>query len=144
MQITGQFLVAKDWRDVDVRQFKARWPNFHPSEFASDDFSLKLHVEFMDKLQRIRTRAGFPFWITSGYRTKAHNRRVGGGKRSQHMFGRAGDIALRRASDGPLLERVAREEGMTGIGRYPGKLFIHVDNRVLPRGRKHIAVWGRW
>ena len=144
MQIIGEYLVAKDWRDVHVGQFKKRWPNFHPSEFASDDFSLRLNVGFMDKLQRIRTRAGFPFWVTSGYRTKAHNRRVGGSKNSQHPKGRAGDIALRRLSDGPKLERLAIQEGMTGIGRYPGKLFIHLDNRVLRRGRNRPAFWGRW
>jgi peptidase M15-like protein len=128
-------------RDLFGNQtWRERWPNFQPYELCSPDTkALKISTEFLDALQRVRIRFDRFMNMTSVYRTEAHNRRVGGVTGSQHVKGLAGDCALLRPSHGPLLERLAREEGMTGIGRYPKKRFIHMDMRP---GKS--ATWGRW
>ena len=84
----------------------------------------------MQVLQAIRDHFGAPVVITSGYRTAAHNRAVGGAVYSQHQYGRAADI---RVSGVPVEQLAAYAEtllpGTGGIGRYPSKGFVHVDVR---------------
>lgn len=48
-------------------------------------------------LQPIRDKYGKPIIVSSGYRSEALNKAVGGSKTSQHRFGQAADI---KASDG--------------------------------------------
>lgn len=43
-------------------------------------------------LQPIRNRCGFPVWVSSGYRSAAVNKAVGGSATSQHCRGQAADI----------------------------------------------------
>lgn len=84
-----------------------------------------------------------PIPILSGYRTPAHNRKVGGAKFSQHTQGRALDmrppagLALDEFYD--IITRIAhgrRDLGIRGLGLYPS--FVHMDVREGER----IAVWG--
>lgn len=94
---------------------------------------VKLDMELVYLLQRIRDRVGKPVKIISGYRSYWHNRKVGGAPKSQHLYGKAADIKVRgiRPID---LARIAEQEGAEGIGVYP--VWVHVD----VRGYK--ARWG--
>lgn len=125
----------------DIAPSEWRWPNFTPVEVACKVTGLvplqvaRFHST-MDALQRCRDQLQEPLFLLSMYRTPAHNRRVGGVINSQHLVGGAGDIVvsphgLRR------LDRIARLQGFTGIGRYPSRGFIHADTRP---GRH--ATWG--
>ena len=86
-------------------------------------------------LQAIREHFGKPVVITSGYRTAAHNAKVGGSKSSQHLLGRAADIQVQ----GVAVEAVAAYAEVLmpdwgGVGRYPVKPgratgWVHVDTR---------------
>ncbi len=76
-----------------------------------------------------------PVVITSGYRTAAHNKSVGGAAYSQHLYGRAADI---RVQGIPVEQLAAYAEtclpGTGGIGRYPPRAgravgWVHVDTR---------------
>ena len=58
--------------------------------------NLKLLCE--NVLEPIREMVGRPIIITSGYRSPALNKAVGGSKTSQHMFGQAADIIVKGAS----------------------------------------------
>lgn len=106
--------------------------SFRAKEFACKDGTDPLFVdsELVQVLQAIRDHFGAPVVITSGYRTAAHNRAVGGAVYSQHQYGRAADI---RVSGVPVEQLAAYAEtllpGTGGIGRYPAKGFVHVDVR---------------
>lgn len=113
------------------------WPNFKPKEIACKDGSLMIDTEAMDKLQALRERIGRPLVITSGYRSPAHNAKVGGAPRSRHMMGLAFDIIV-AGHDPHEMEAEAREVGFHGIGRYPDKGFLHVDARP----EAEAATWG--
>lgn len=43
-------------------------------------------------LDPVREAYGKPIYVNSGYRCEAHNRKVGGVPRSQHLVGQAADI----------------------------------------------------
>ena len=87
-------------------------------------------------LQCIREHFGKAVTITSGYRTAAHNAKVGGAKSSQHLLGRAADIRVQGIS---VEDVAAYAESLMpdwgGVGRYPVKAgratgWVHVDTRA--------------
>ncbi len=77
-----------------------------------------------------------PVRILSAYRDPAHNRRVGGASRSQHVAGLAADILSPR----PTLEQVRALRIWTGIGvnRRDGTIR-HLDRR--PGSPQRPTVW---
>ena len=87
--------------------------------------------------ERIRLEVGAPIRVNSAYRTRQYNVRVGGSRRSQHIEGRALDLAVpRNLALWKFLEivlAVTRQPGslLRGIGVYPS--FIHIDIRPSPR-----------
>tara|TARA_R100000655_G_scaffold20402_1_gene42065 strand:+ start:396 stop:779 length:384 start_codon:yes stop_codon:yes gene_type:complete len=78
---------------VKNRRIFLRW--FKLEEFNSPDDPLsykKMEEEVLKRLDFARELANIPFKITSGYRTKEHNRKVGGVPNSSHCKGLAADI----------------------------------------------------
>ena len=102
--------------------------NFKLREFECKDGShlVKVDSKLVDKLQKLRDRLGKPVIITSGYRTAAHNKKVGGAPKSQHLYGTAVDIKVNGMTPKQILPH-AEAVGFTGIGLYSG--HIHVDVR---------------
>lgn len=110
------------------------------SEFDSPDQpgsgQAKMSEDFIRRLDRVRAAVGFPMLITSGYRTEAHNAKVGGVPGSAHTKGLAADI--RAITDGQkrAIARAAIAQGIKRIGW--GATFIHLDiDGTKPQG----VVW---
>ncbi len=107
--------------------------NFYEDEFYSPDTkSAKMNMEFMYKLQRLRTIVDVEFTITSGYRSEAYNAIVKGGSQSQHLLGNAVDIDHQR------WDAVTRYRFLTAalslgfsVGIY--QKHFHVDNRMTTK-----------
>ena len=101
---------------------------FYYSEFASPDVpnsGTKMHPKFLDKLYIARAMAGIPFTITSGYRSRAHNKKVGGVPNSSHLKGVACDIVANNSKDRGIILVSLLNAGFTRIGISDN--FIHVD-----------------
>jgi hypothetical protein len=97
-------------------------------------------VELADAFETIRAACGHvPLRVLSGYRTPEHNRRVGGARASQHVEGRALDLAPPKgwsvARFWGVIRGLTEETWVNGLGRYP--TFVHVDVRKSPR----LVVW---
>lgn len=109
---------------------KDRWPNFSTPELACNcgrfcKGEYYHDVDFLDRLQAMRTDVGRPFVINSGHRCTLWNASVGGAARSKHKE-IAADISLNRHDPAQLLT-AALKVGFNGIGF--GASFIHVDRR---------------
>lgn len=132
----------------------SRW--FHVAEFNCRS-GASYPVEWHDRLQAlcsqldvIRGLWGGPLLVVSGYRDPRYNERIGGAQRSQHMEGRAADIAPMVGHDnmGPsvdglygMIERAIARGDLPlvgGVGYYPGR-WMHVDVRPIVGG--HVARW---
>ena len=110
---------------------------FTLEEFACQETGEnEISEEFVHALDALRHEAGFPFVITSGYRSPRHSLEAkkpnGGG---QHTTGRAADIAVSGGVQRYLLVAAAIELGFSGIGVAKG--FVHVDTRTTTP-----VIWG--
>lgn len=114
-----------DWREVPTREWP--WPNFSPEEIAcKGSGALLADFDALCRLQGLRYLLGKPVHLNSAYRSEAHNKAVGGSPKSQHLLGRAFDIALpHHGFTRDELTAAARAIGFTGIGQY--RSFVHVD-----------------
>lgn len=112
--------------------------HFRLREFACKDGSLtpaavvaNLRV-LAEQLEVLRAKVARPIHITSGFRTPAYNRSVGGAPASQHVFGRAADIRVDELSPADLasaIESLIAEGAMLegGLGTY--RTWVHYDTR---------------
>lgn len=112
--------------------------NFSAQEFKCKDGSgvpiaLKANlVKLAVNLQVLRDYVKVPISITSGYRSPAHNKKIGGAKFSQHINATAADIkvvGMTPKQVAEVIEKLILENRMVqgGIGIY--KSWIHYDVR---------------
>lgn len=123
----------------------ARWPNFAPSELQDKENStLAMDGAFMDKLQALRTKMGFPFVINSGYRSVEHSIEKRKAQPGAHTTGKAADIMV-CSRDADRLIREAVRMGFTGIGiKQHGdhdKRFVHLDTVEDSRNFARPIIW---
>lgn len=112
--------------------------NFSLDEFKSKD-GASFPAEVMqnlsilaEQLQALRDHLGKPITVLSGYRSPAHNIKVGGAKESFHVKGMASDLQVAGMSPSELAEEIEGliKEGKMkqgGMGVYP--TFVHYDFR---------------
>ena len=102
---------------------------FEYSEFNSPDERdsyMNMDVAFLNKLSKARELAAIGFKITSGYRSPAHNAKVGGVPSSSHTIGRAVDIYAPTSTQKYIIINALLQVGFNRIG--VAKNFIHVDD----------------
>ena len=116
------------------------------SHFKLDEFKCKcgcdgnlISPNLVEVLEAIREDVEFPMVVTSGYRCKLHNTKVGGHKNSSHCLGLAADISCHHFLAG-LIIASAIKHGIKGIGISQqgdwGQRFIHLDI-----GHTEFALW---
>lgn len=101
-------------------------PHFSRWEFAEHGSGRQTPIDsrLVEILECLRAIDGRPLRIVSGYRSPSYNRRVGGAKRSQHLYGRAADLEPGRFTVGQALRC-----GATGVGYDRDGWVVHVDTR---------------
>jgi uncharacterized protein YcbK (DUF882 family) len=112
--------------------------NFSLNEFASADGTaptndvLKNLTELAKNLEVLRKHLGQPIRITSGFRSKEHNKKIGGALNSFHVLGMAADIKVAKMKPEEVAKAIELlikdgkiKEG--GLGIY--RTWIHYDIR---------------
>ena len=108
-------------------------PNFYVYELACRDGTeiFLVHPALLVLLEEIRSYFKRPVIVTSGYRTKTHNSRVGGKPDSAHLYGVAADIRI--IGTPPFdVQTFAEKLGVGGLGSYD--TWTHVD--VIGKDRR--------
>lgn len=117
--------------------------HFHLSEFNCHDGTLVPVVAYRALaglsrryLEQLRERFG-PVHITSGYRHAAYNAKIGGAKRSHHVYdwwpsSPAVDLTCENGTPAEWAAYLSAL-GMRGLGTYP--VHCHAD------ARRHKATW---
>lgn len=84
-------------------------------------------LEFVQKLQTLRNKYGFPMVIRSAARCPDHNTYVGGAPNSMHKQARAVDVEVLDDRERRRFVRLAMQHGWGGIGVYD--TYVHIDDR---------------
>ena len=105
--------------------------NFSVKEFRSRDGAdtILIDEKLVKLLQKMRDKYGV-INISSAYRTKSHNKKVGGVENSQHLYGLAADVTIADKSKLEDAAKYAEKIGFNGIGlddKY--QMFLHLDTR---------------
>ena len=104
------------YKHFDISEFRCR-------ETGEND----MKEEFIHMLDELRERCGFPFTITSGYRSTKHSIEVRKEQPGTHTQGIAADIAVTNGFQRMNIVHEALKMGFGGIGVAKG--FVHVDMR---------------
>lgn len=108
-----------------------------------DCTNLKMNRDFMESLDSLRGRCGFPFVISSAYRCPKHNQRVSSsGALGPHTTGRAVHILVAHEEAIRIIEE-CRAYGFTGIGvhQHGAGRYIHLDNLTESDGFHRPTIW---
>ena len=101
---------------------------FDISEFdCKETGENEMDYGFLESLDLLRDTCGFPFVITSGYRSPEHSVEKAKAKPGTHSKGIAADIKIANSAERFDLIDAALMQGFTGIGIH--KDFIHLDMR---------------
>jgi len=102
--------------------------------FQIEDFACQetgeneIRYDFVSALDDLRGVCGFPFIITSGYRSPTHSAEARKARPGQHTLGIAADIKVTGGAQRHAIVSNAIKLGIfKGIG--VAKTFIHVDTR---------------
>lgn len=151
--VNGQWLpyYKNDYRDTDpLSNFNQTWNNIKPflsklityapnptyKYFKANEI-VGLKTELVQKLDKMREECGFPFVITSGYRTQAQNDMLKDSvSDSAHVSGLAVDLAIKDSATRFKLITVALQNGITRIGI--GKDFVHLD---IDESKPQNCIW---
>ena len=112
-------------------------PHFHAREFRSrDGAEHPIDSRLIEMLELLRADlGGNPITITSGYRSPAHNARVGGARNSYHTRGMAADIRVANKTPQEVYDAATRlfpTAGGIGIYIRGGGGWVHIDSRPSP------------
>jgi uncharacterized protein YcbK (DUF882 family) len=112
---------------------------FEYEEFDSPDIQGSgqlMDTKLLNMIDEAREIYGKPIHVTSGYRTEAHNRKVGGVDSSSHLKGLAIDVACVRSDDRFKMLNALLEVGFNRIGI--AGTFIHVD---IDKNKSQNVIW---
>lgn len=112
--------------------------NFDLSEFESKDGAYMSDYVYnnvkraANNLQKLRDIYNRPIKITSAYRSKKHNKNIGGVPNSTHTLGLATDIQITNADTRSVYNHICTliDDGLLlegGVGLYDN--FVHYDIR---------------
>ena len=112
---------------------------FEYEEFDSPDVQGSgqlMDPKLLEMIDEVREIYGKPIRINSGYRTEAHNRKVGGVDSSSHIKGLAIDVSCTKSDDRFKMLTALIEVGFNRIG-IAGS-FIHVD---IDKDKSQNVIW---
>lgn len=108
-------------------------PHFRLGEFLHKGSTAELTPAILANIKNLAVKLEFirsaigdrPIHITSAFRTKAHNKAVGGARASYHLTGKAADIVVLGMSPRTVQSILRRAKWGGGLGCYWN--FTHVD-----------------
>jgi len=112
--------------------------------FSEDEFNHfdKMDKRFLEFLDDVRSLAGVAFVITSDYRTREDNQRVGGSATSAHLKGRAVDFVIRPWNGATYYGVIAAAVAVSSMPKWASH---GMELKVAPTPNRHIHIaWDGW
>jgi uncharacterized protein YcbK (DUF882 family) len=83
--------------------------------------------ELVRLLKQVERRFGRTPIVTSGYRSRKHNRKIRGARNSMHIHCKAADIQVQGVSKTKLAKYLRSLRGRGGVGTYCSTRSVHID-----------------
>lgn len=97
---------------------------------GSNEF--KIHLGLVGALELLEIKLGKKVKVRSAFRCEAQNEKVGGGRKSFHIYGKAAHIHVDGMTPQELFKRTREIEEIKGIGLNLDDNTVHVDLRETP------------
>ncbi len=113
-----------------------KYKNFTEDEFkCSHTGECHMDKNHMRKLQALRTEAGFPFIVSSGYRHPTHPIEASKNRAGEHSYGKGTDIEIGGWRADRLIQ-LSYKHGFTrrGIHQNGGAEYIHLGTGLPNEG----------
>jgi hypothetical protein len=95
---------------------------------ASADWKMNgLKHKLVRLMVKVQNHFGRPLHIVSGCRSRKYNRRIGGARRSQHLYCKAVDFSIPGVSKYRVAKFLRRLPGRGGVGLYCRSSYVHLD-----------------
>ena len=126
--VDGNFaMTLKSFDNGNWEKAIAWWYNKRTWKYFKEHEVKGLKEDFVDKLDIAREYAGIPFVITSGLRSKAYNKKIGGSPTSAHLNGTGVDLRARNSTEFFNIVRGVMESSIIGITVYVKSKHVHLD-----------------
>ena len=128
-----------------MTQLTQTTPSYNPKYFSLTEFNCQetneneMNPEFLKRLDELRERCGFPFVITSGYRSPNHTIERNKERPGTHAQGIAADIRTIGGREKYEVVKQALSLGFSGIG--VAGTFVHVDDRCAHDSSAIPVIW---
>jgi len=96
---------------------------------GSKDAEYKIHLGLVGALELLWVKLNRPIKIKSSYRCEAQNEKLGGGRKSFHIYGKAAHIYVDGLSPQELFKKASEVEEIRGLGLNLEEGTVHIDLR---------------
>ncbi len=117
---------------------------FCKCEACKTNKEYKIHLGLVGALEALTCKLNKPIKIKSSYRCEAENERLGGGRKSFHIYGKAAHIYVDGMSPQELFKDVREIEEVKGIGLNLEDGTVHVDLRNVPEREEWVKDKGKY
>lgn len=89
----------------------------------------KIHLGLVGALEMLRSRLGKDIKVRSAYRCESQNEKLGGGRKSFHIYGKAAHIYVDGLAPQELFKKSREIEDIKGLGLNLDEGTVHIDLR---------------
>ena len=104
----------------------------------------KIHLGLVGVLEALAVKLNKPIKIKTCYRCEAENEKLGGGRKSFHLRGKAAHIYVEGMKPQELFKSLREIEEVKGIGLNLEDGTVHVDLRPVPEREEWVKEKGKY
>ncbi|MFH1709941.1 MAG: D-Ala-D-Ala carboxypeptidase family metallohydrolase [bacterium] len=104
----------------------------------------KIHLGLVGVLEALVVKLNKPVKIKMAYRCEAENERLGGGRKSFHLKGKAVHVYVDGIKPQDLFKHIREMEDVKGIGLNLEEGTVHIDMRNMPEREEWVKEKGKY
>ena len=104
----------------------------------------KIHMGLVGSLEMLAVKLNKPVKVKTAFRCEAENERIGGGRKSFHIYGKAAHIYVDGMAPQELFKHVREIGEVKGIGLNLDDGTVHVDLRNEPERAEWVKDKGKY
>jgi uncharacterized protein YcbK (DUF882 family) len=104
----------------------------------------KIHLGLVGVLEALTVKLNKPVKVKAAYRCEAENEKLGGGRKSFHLRGKAAHIYVEGMKPQELFKAIREIEEVKGIGLNLEDGTVHIDLRNVPEREEWVKEKGKY